>query len=171
MPKHLSYSLRFPNNLRAGGGTWQTNQLYFPLSEIPRAEEDNEGASPHYYREGFVPIQNAIARAFVKLKSANRLPPTVHLQRFPIPSRTNTFQEVFRSVAKYVVFLILLAFASICVNTVRAIVMEKEKQLSETMKIMGLSSSLQWASWFLRTMTSLCISISLMVIMLSVSSS
>lgn len=68
------------------------------------------------------------------------------------------------------VYCIIIAYAFICGNTVRAIVMEKEKQLSETMKIMGLTSLLQWSSWFLRTTINLCIMNALIVLMISVSS-
>lgn len=150
-----------------------TDRLQSDISEIigsSRDTADNDGAAPHYFREGFVPIQNAIARAIVKLKSANLMPPTVLLQRLPIPSTTETIQTVFLKAANSLLLAVLIAFAYICVNAVRAIVTEKESQLCEMMKIMGLSSSLQWASWFVRTMTSMTISITLIVILLSVSS-
>lgn len=66
-------------------------------------------------------------------------------------------------------FIILLPYVFMCVNTVRAIVTEKEKQLSEMMKIMGLTSMLQWASWFTQTMITSTISLSLIVVVLWVS--
>lgn len=97
--------------------------------------------------------------------------PEVLLQRFPIPERVDNFvrDAIVGIVAKYTFFLILLAYAFVCMNTVRDIVMEKENQLSEMMKIMGLTSSLQWAAWSLITMSCLSISTVLIVIMLSVS--
>lgn len=54
------------------------------------------------------------------------------------------------------------------VNTVRFIAMEKEKQLKEAMKIMGLPNWLHWTGWFIKSMSYFVIVISLMVIVLKV---
>lgn len=55
-----------------------------------------------------------------------------------------------------------------CMNTVRFIVYEKEKQLKMAMEIMGLSNCLQWFAWFVRTMIIMLISITLIVLSLKV---
>lgn len=172
LPKKLLYSLRFPNELRVGYGTWSTDTLFYPHignSEPGRGQHQNDGDEPSYSREGFSAIQNAIAQAFVRIKNSNQIWPSVFLQRLPIPEQKTSLQNAFLELTHYLIFLILLSFASIYVNAVRVIVSEKEKQLSEMMKIMGLSSTLQWASWFVRTMLSMSISITLIVVLLSVS--
>lgn len=167
MPTDLSYSLRFPNVLRSSYSheTWLTNKLYPPFSGL----EKNSGGDSIYYREGYVQIQDAIARAFVKVKSGNQMKSQVLLQRFPEQTKNPVKEIIVGTLARYSFFLILLAYAFVCVNTVRDIVAEKENQLSEMMKIMGLASSLQWTAWFLSAMLCLSISIILIVIMLSVS--
>lgn len=174
MPKELSYSLRFSNELRNFYGTWLTDKLHPATLGLENLRDDffNEGGPPCYSCEGFVQIQDAIARAFVKLKSGNQMTPEVLLQRFPIPARVDNIvrEAIVGIIARYSFFLILLAYALVCMNTVRDIVMEKENQLSEMMKIMGLTSSLQWSAWSLTTMLCLSISTVFIVIMLSVSS-
>lgn len=49
------------------------------------------------------------------------------------------------------------------------ITVEKEKQLKEAMKIMGLPSGLHWTAWFVKIMSFQIITISLMVLLLKVS--
>lgn len=62
----------------------------------------------------------------------------------------------------------MLSFVYPCINTTKFIAIEKERQIKEAMKIMGLSNWLHWTGWFVRTMVLFTISISLMVIMLKV---
>lgn len=64
--------------------------------------------------------------------------------------------------------LIMLSFLYPCLNTTKFVAIEKEKQLKEAMKIMGLSSWLHWTGWFVRTMFLFTISISLMTIVFKV---
>lgn len=82
LPKNLNYSIRFPNKLRTRSnwlqiinGNWQTNKLYSIESNGgPRGRFKNEGDAPKYFREGFIPVQAAIAQAFVKSKTGNVMP-------------------------------------------------------------------------------------------------
>lgn len=62
----------------------------------------------------------------------------------------------------------MIAFFYSAINTVKYITVEKERQLKETMKIMGLSSWLHWAAWFVKCILLLAISISLITVLLCV---
>lgn len=150
MPKHLSYELRFPSELRTPPDNvnqalifnWHTNLLY-PLFSTggPRGREDNDGGVVWYFREGFVPVQDAIARAFTKLSCTdpacqNQTLPEIVMQRFPYPPFT--LDVLLQGLETIVSFFILLSFIYPCINTVRFIAIEKEKQLKEAMKIMGM---------------------------------
>lgn len=55
---------------------WETNNLYPAPSSLsgPREPSDNEGGKVYYNQEGFLPIQNAIASAYIKLQANNDLP-------------------------------------------------------------------------------------------------
>lgn len=141
LPRDLSYSLRFPNELRIEKqtSTWQTDMLFVPI-DFRIYDDDNDGAAPHYFREGFVQIQDAIARFFVKSQSPSPTLPKVLLQRFPTPERTFPIQILIREFMRLFSICMVFLYVFMCVNTVRATVTEKEKQLSEMMKIMGLST-------------------------------
>lgn len=173
MPKKLFYSLRFPSELRSlsiySGPSilnWHTFAL-FPLyaTSGPRSRDDHDGGPPWYYREGFVPIQDAIARAFVRFISGNNMP-DVMLQRLPYPPFNKDI--LLEGLKSLVSLVILLSFIYPCINTVRFIAIEKEKQLKEAMKIMGLPNWLHWLGWFIKSMVFMMISITFIVLLLKV---
>lgn len=65
---------------------------------------------------------------------------------------------------------LVCAFLFSAMNTVRYIVIEKEKQLKEAMNIMGMPSWINWTAWFLRTMIFMMVANSIIVGMLKVNS-
>lgn len=90
----------------------------------------------------------------------------IKMRSFPYPPYI--YDELL-SVLKYVFSAFLtLCFVYPCMNTVRFIVIEKEKQLKAVMQIMGVSNCLQWLAWFVRTMIIMVISITLIVLALKV---
>lgn len=79
LPDDLSYSMRFPGELRRTNGAmnplwfnWRTDFL-FPLFQPGGARNwasEHDGVPAGYYIEGFVFIQQFIFRAFMKLKNS-----------------------------------------------------------------------------------------------------
>lgn len=65
-------------------------------------------------------------------------------------------------------FFIILGFISPTTNLVKYIAIEKEKQLKEAMKIMGLPNWLHWASWFAKSMIYMTITITMIVLLFKV---
>lgn len=61
---------------------------------------------------------------------------------------------------------ILLSFVYPFINMIKFITTEKEKQLKESMKIMGLPSWLHWTAWFCKCFTYLFFSTGVMLILL-----
>lgn len=171
--------MRFPSESRTPSVTeplifnWHTNLLY-PLFSTggPRSREDDFGGMPFYFQEGFLPIQDAIARSFTEVKCEiektceNSTLPGIRMQRYPYPPYI--FDVLLQGLETIVSFFILLSFIYPTINTVRFIAIEKERQLKEAMKIMGLPSWLHWTSWFIRTMTFMVVSISFIVALLKV---
>lgn len=87
LPKNLIYSLRFPSESRSALMfdlplifNWHTGFLY-PLYSTggPRNMDDNEGGMVFYNREGFIPLQNSIASAYIKMQSNENFP-NIYLQ-------------------------------------------------------------------------------------------
>lgn len=118
-----------------------------------------------YFSTGFLAVQSAIAASFFEIHAKDNFPHIV-MKSFPYPPYT---YDVLLSVLKFT-FSLFLMLSSIypCMNTVRFIVYEKQKQLKAAMEIMGLSNSLQWFAWFVRTMIIMLISITLIIISLKV---
>lgn len=80
LPKRLRYSLRFPGELRTIRHNpllfnWQTDRSEPRFQEPgPRTSADADGGiPPGYRREGFLAIQNAVARQFVRMQSNDAL--------------------------------------------------------------------------------------------------
>lgn len=95
-----------------------------------------------------------------------RMPNEFHVQRFPYPPFRRDF--LLEHLESLVALTVLLSFIYPCINTVRAIATEKERQLKEAMQIMGMPSWLHWIGWFVRSMLYMMVSSSLMVMMLKV---
>lgn len=92
--------------------------------------------------------------------------PNIQVKRFPYPAYSTDLQsQLLQYIAPlFMLFSLNYTFA----NTVRYVALEKEKQLKESMKIMGLNNWLHWLSWFIRTMTMMYISVTLIIILLKV---
>lgn len=110
---------------------------------MPRNLDYVDGGPPSYYSEGFLAIQNAVTRAFVSVNPNSKAQmPDVLIKRFPYPSYTANFYWNLLQVI--LPLFVLFSFNYSFSNAVRFIAMEKEKQLKEAMKIMGLESWLHW---------------------------
>ncbi|KAG4068832.1 hypothetical protein HA402_004980 [Bradysia odoriphaga] len=173
LPKDLSYSLHFPSELRttefsSPSYNWETNKI-FPNEDFnsPRNLDYADGGPPSYYKEGFLAIQDAVARAIVSENTNSKTQmPDVLIKRFPyLWYLSNSYWNFLQIILP---LCVLFSFIYSFLNAVRFIAMEKEKQLKEAMKIMGLQSSLYWLSWFLRSMTMLIITVFFIIILIKV---
>ncbi|XP_031638212.1 ATP-binding cassette sub-family A member 3-like, partial [Contarinia nasturtii] len=172
LPKKLDYSLRFPGELRTNFTkdpivfSWQTNMDYPQYSGGgPRAKHTDQGGAPNYFFESFLAIQQLIAFRFTINHMQNNwtddlnrqsMMPTIKMQRFPYPPYMK--DDLLDGLDRAIGLFIMLSFVYPIICTVRIIAVEKEKQLKEIMKIMGMPVWLHWASWFVRTMFFLSIS-------------
>lgn len=180
LPKELSYTLRFPSESRiefTSFSNWQTDLLFEQFAGGgPRGNDVNnpdEGDAPFYFADGFLSIQDAIARSFIEIKCIesgcknNGSPiPNVRMQRYPYPPYIK--DVLLQGLDNVLAIFIMLSFVYTIISTVRFIAVEKEKQLKEVMKIMGMPVWLHWISWSIRTMIFMIISISCMVGLLKV---
>ncbi|CAH1974734.1 unnamed protein product [Acanthoscelides obtectus] len=185
--KNFKVTIRFPGELRIPNGRdsdWQTEFVYPPLQEPgPRYSNSSTGAFPSYHNEGFLLLQHVLAVSFmlsqdgVVINGKNDIAnvvewimktrfPLIYMQRFP---HYEWYKDLLMEVLKLVmgVFMIL-SFLYPCINTVRMITIEKEKQLKESMKIMGLSNWLHWTSWFIKYFIYMFIAVCLMLIILKI---
>ncbi|XP_034472561.1 ATP-binding cassette sub-family A member 3 isoform X2 [Drosophila innubila] len=172
LPEKFKYTLRFPSELRTTtykfGLTWLTMRL-FPVIDTtgPRNLRDNDGGIPvGYLREGFLPIQHALSMSFIRQKSGQDELPEVVMQRYPYPSYI--YDPLLEGLAAVVSFILVLSFIYPATTITRYITTEKEKQLKEVMKIMGLSNWLHWSAWFLKSFLMLFISAILIAVLMKI---
>ncbi|XP_050098673.1 phospholipid-transporting ATPase ABCA3-like [Anopheles aquasalis] len=176
LPDQTILSLRYPSEMRTFRETgtefwnnWQTERI-FPAFQVPGArqyERDDAGYPANYYNETFLQIQSAISRSILLERAPNYQLPEVYLSRYPYPPFYS--DVLLTGLENLLPLIIVIAFFYTCINTVKYITVEKERQLKEAMKIMGLSSWLHWSAWFVKCIALLLISISIITVLLCVS--
>ncbi|KAI8435959.1 hypothetical protein MSG28_004122 [Choristoneura fumiferana] len=120
-----------------------------------------------YVNEMFIAIQHVVSMELITHLTGESMQEfSVNVQRFPHPS----YIEDFAVEALQFLFpmFIMLSFSYTAVNIVRAVTVEKELQLKETMKIMGLPTWLHWTAWFCKQFIYLLIIAILIVILVKV---
>uniref|UniRef100_A0A6E8W4G1 ABC transporter domain-containing protein n=1 Tax=Anopheles coluzzii TaxID=1518534 RepID=A0A6E8W4G1_ANOCL len=175
LPNNVTVALRFPGEMRtlqddftAFWANWAT-ELMFPAFQIAGARErerDDAGYPANYYNESFIAVQSAVSRAIILERDASFALPDIYLNRFPYPPYYS--DPLLTGFENLLPLIIVIAFFYTAINTVKYITVEKEKQLKETMKIMGLPSWLHWSAWFVKCLLLLIVSISLIVVLLCV---
>ncbi|XP_038212274.1 ATP-binding cassette sub-family A member 3-like [Zerene cesonia] len=175
LPKDVKYALRFPERprlnsfLAMGGLTWRTDDI-FPFFQVPgpRFPFSWEGGNdPGYVNELFIALQHSISMELVsRLTNTNLKNFTVNIQRYPHPS----FVEDLAVEALNFIFpmFVMISFSYTAVNIVRAVTLEKENQLKEIMKIMGLPTWLHWTAWFFKQFIYMFIIAGLLVMLLKI---
>jgi ATP-binding cassette subfamily A (ABC1) protein 3 len=152
--------------------SWFTD-FTFPQFSIPgpRELDYKTGAQPGYYEEGFLTIQHLVTMAVANVTSngltkAQENELNLTAQRFPYPP----FIKDLFLVALQFLFPVILMFSFIypAVNQTKNLVLEKEKRLKESMKMMGLKDWLHWFAWFLKSLLWLAISVAIITIFLCV---
>lgn len=87
------------------------------------------------------------------------------MQRFPHPDwKSDPMLEIMDIIGTQ---LIVFGFMVVSNNITKSVTVEKETQIKEVMKIMGLSSWLHWTAWFFKYFIFMTVTTVLMVIILS----
>uniref|UniRef100_A0A6P4EVB2 ATP-binding cassette sub-family A member 3 n=1 Tax=Drosophila rhopaloa TaxID=1041015 RepID=A0A6P4EVB2_DRORH len=173
-PINLNYSIRFPSELRTMEGlvieTWRTANLHLGYDSTgPRNREENDGGVPvGYIREGFLPIQHALTMSWLTLASGiqdNDLPP-INVQRFPY--RAFSYDQLLSGLRQLLPFVILLSFIYPCSTVTKYVTTEKELQLKEIMKLIGVHNWLHWMAWFVKSYVLLMVVVVLIMFLMMI---
>ncbi|KAG8188878.1 hypothetical protein JTE90_018283 [Oedothorax gibbosus] len=130
--------------------TWFTQQS-FPLFPAlgPRNKELGWGGNPGYMSQGFLSVQHAISKNFMKnLNKTQDLQLDLKMCRYPYPPYLD--DKFILALQLFFPMIICFSFIYPAVNIVKNIVVEKEKKLKEAMKMMGLSKWLHWTAWYIK---------------------
>lgn len=119
----------------------------------------NPRIASRYMRSGFVILQDIIDHALISLEKKVDDIGSI-LQLFPSPCYV---EDVFKLilVRTFPLFMILAWIVMVPI-IVKDIVYEKETQLKQFMKVMGLSKGVHWVSWFVFYLLSMTISVVLL---------
>jgi ATP-binding cassette subfamily A (ABC1) protein 3 len=163
--KKLEYSLRLPpsrRNIPPGrfarfgrpggrrpGENWKPTllkrllQLAIPVLQRPRCS----GGDPYYHTEGFTIIQDALDRTFTEQSTSSALQQEFRKfwSRLPFGRYQNDFFPLILQLFSSLIFT--LGTMYLVLNSVRAVVTEREYRIKEYMKIMGASNFMQWTAW------------------------
>ncbi|XP_045462802.1 phospholipid-transporting ATPase ABCA1-like isoform X2 [Harmonia axyridis] len=161
--KNISITFRVVNNYNY----WHTDELFPPL-EIGfsnRGASESAGENPNYGTFFASTMYSLTERILQVSKSSFRLP-KMFIQRFPYPSYINDFFLEMMNKASLFGYLFMTAFIYTHTNLVKSVTYEKEKQLKESMKIMGLPTWLHWTAWFCKSIVPYLIITIFLVIMM-----
>uniref|UniRef100_A0A336LUW2 CSON001511 protein n=1 Tax=Culicoides sonorensis TaxID=179676 RepID=A0A336LUW2_CULSO len=137
-PFTLNYSVRFPSELKEQQGTWATDLRFLsPILGYPE--------SP-YLQEGFVAIQHALFQGFMLLKVESGPSFSMQIQKFPKPP--HIFDPFMIQSEATFSLIIVIGFFYSCLVLLQFVMIEKETQMKETMKVMGVEYKLHWYAWF-----------------------
>ncbi|XP_052843910.1 LOW QUALITY PROTEIN: phospholipid-transporting ATPase ABCA3 [Drosophila gunungcola] len=173
-PIELNYTIRFPSELRTMEGpvieTWTTSRLYLPYDSTgPRNREINDGGVPvGYIREGFLPIQHALTMSWLTLASGitDADLPHINIQRFPY--RAFSYDQLLSGLRQLLPFVILLSFIYPCSTVTKYVTTEKELQLKEIMKLIGVHNWLHWMAWFVKSYVMLMVVVLLIMFLMMI---
>ncbi|KAJ6638915.1 Phospholipid-transporting ATPase ABCA3, partial [Pseudolycoriella hygida] len=139
----------------------QANITELPNELIYKLRVPSSDHRLFYSNKQFLHVQNAIARSFIQLKNKSDIVlPEIQMNQYPYIFSDDSV-GIFKVVGIIYGLVVLICLSFSAMNTVRYISIEKEKQLKEVMKIMGLPNWLHWTSWFTRTMIFMLITITI----------
>ncbi|XP_005105583.1 ATP-binding cassette sub-family A member 3 [Aplysia californica] len=177
LTKKVDYKLRFnyspvdssstATGIR-GDSSWST-RFMFPVYQIvgPREKSSICNWNPGYQRAGFLAVQHAVDDAIMhEVLSGEALKEytetVVKLRRQPYPPYIeDNFVLVLQQQFPLVIMLSLVV---IVLGIVRDVVLEKERRLKESMKMMGINNWLHWVAWFTKHCLFLLISVAVMTL-------
>lgn len=176
----LKFTLKFPSKLRHEPMepiylfNWFTNMRFPKFRGVGSRWPGNSdgGSQPGYFIEGFIPVQSALSRAFIALKqNASNLTdlsvPDFYIQRFPYPPFVS--DSLYDLTELILTISMTLSLIYVSSNLVKHMVVEKERQMKEVMKIMGMDNWLHWVAWYLTSFFLYLVPIGIIVFMLKVS--
>ncbi|XP_029401064.1 ATP-binding cassette sub-family A member 13 isoform X2 [Mus pahari] len=160
LPPHVTYTIR-------------TNVLYSMRTDMIKNPSwkfhpQNLPASGFKYNYIFVPLQDMIERAIIVVQTGQEsLEPTTQAQAAPYPCHTSDL--FLNNVGFFFPLIMMLTWMVAVASMVRKLVYEREIQIEEYMRMMGLHPTIHFLSWFLENMATLALSSAALAVILKIS--
>eukprot|EP00794_Sanderia_malayensis_P017572 gene17572-19324_t len=171
IPTKVSYKMRFSSlsyyedymtkKVETYSSPWNTGRVY------PQFKTDGPGYD-WSYKAYFVPLQWAIDKAIIQMQTGQSAWSVADaITRFPYPQYST---DSFITAVQFIMPLVFtIAFVYTAVTMTKELVAEKQSQLKESMKMMGLANWVHWLSWFIKNFVFLFLSCLVLSILLKVS--
>ncbi|CAG7819973.1 unnamed protein product, partial [Allacma fusca] len=158
-PKNLHYEIRMDSDKVEK--TYRT-QSRATMKKRPRR---NPFSEMKYVNLGLAQIQEIVERAVIEIRTGKSMDGIeVYLQQVPFPCYTD--DEYIRYIMNFFPLFMVLSWIYSAAMMIKTIVYEKETQLKEMMKIVGLSNFIHWLGWFVDNFLILFISATLQAMIL-----
>ncbi|XP_051285464.1 phospholipid-transporting ATPase ABCA1-like isoform X2 [Dicentrarchus labrax] len=125
---------------------------------------DNSFNDLRYIWGGFAYLQDMMDHGIIRTQTSKTQPLGVFAQQMPYPCFVD--DAFLRTLARSLPLYMTLAWIYSVAMIIKAIVAEKEARLKETVRIMGLRSSIYWLSWAVSSVLPLAISAILLALIL-----
>nr|XP_055026150.1 phospholipid-transporting ATPase ABCA1 isoform X1 [Misgurnus anguillicaudatus] len=155
-PTHIKYKIRMDIQ-----ETERTDKVK-ERSWYPSAR-DNAFNDLRYVRGGFVYLQDMLDRGIVRVQTGISQTLGVYAQQMPYPCYVD--DAFVSAIATILPMFLVLAFEYTVSQTIKGLVLEKERRLKEVLRVVGVRNSAIWFCWFIENMVLLTIPCALISVM------
>uniref|UniRef100_A0A663MWU2 ATP binding cassette subfamily A member 13 n=1 Tax=Athene cunicularia TaxID=194338 RepID=A0A663MWU2_ATHCN len=160
LPRHISYTIR-------------TSVLYSMRTDLIKnpvwkSHPQKLPADGFKYNHIFIPLQDMIERAIISAQTGtDTLEPAIQVQAMPYPCHTSDL--FLNNIGFFFPLMMMLTWMISVAGMVRKLVYEREINLEEYMKTMGVHPAIHFFAWFLENVIVLTISSCALAIILKAS--
>ncbi|XP_074755573.1 ATP-binding cassette sub-family A member 13 isoform X1 [Athene noctua] len=160
LPRHISYTIR-------------TSVLYSMRTDLIKnpvwkSHPQKLPADGFKYNHVFIPLQDMIERAIISAQTGtDTLEPAIQVQAMPYPCHTSDL--FLNNIGFFFPLMMMLTWMISVAGMVRKLVYEREINLEEYMKTMGVHPAIHFFAWFLENIIVLTISSCALAIILKAS--
>ncbi|KAK7486554.1 hypothetical protein BaRGS_00022220, partial [Batillaria attramentaria] len=142
LPSHVTYKLRPRSGEK---DKWRTRFVF----NLYQGMTPRNAKKDLYYNQSFLYTQRIVDEALIRQWAPSGLSVDEWaIQRIPFPPYIDdAMTEVLQ---QYLPTILMLSFILSVIIMSKNIVQEKELQLKESMKLMGLSAAAHWTAWFVQ---------------------
>nr|XP_044991908.1 ATP-binding cassette sub-family A member 13 [Jaculus jaculus] len=160
LPPHVTYTIRTSVLYSMRTDLIQNPSWKFHPQSLP--------ADGFKYNYVFVPLQDMIERAIIMVQTGREsLEPTTQTQAAPYPCHTSDL--FLNNVGFFFPLIMMLTWMVSMASMVRKLVYEREIQIEEYMRMMGVYPATHFLAWFLENMAMLTLSSAALAIILKTS--
>ncbi|XP_074649468.1 uncharacterized protein LOC141904723 isoform X2 [Tubulanus polymorphus] len=161
LPKFVRYKIRVDVD-----NTMNTDTSWLAFT---RPGPGDNFAEDLRYLRGFLPLQDMIDRAIIKEQTGKDVKIPIQTQQFPYPCymKDSFLSFVYKFLLPLMMIITWITFIGIAI---KSLVYDRETGIEEVMKVMGMSSVVNFVSWFITNFLLMMALLLVIVLVMKVSS-